>query len=166
MIKISKSRLKRHVIIIILLLVNFSIDQSSKNMVRNNIEDYQSINVIDGILTLTKVENTGAFLSLGNSLTGTWSFVLLQLLPLLSLVFGIGFLIVKKDLSSSFVVGLSLIIGGGIGNIYDRIIYGSVTDFLHIDFGIVQTGVFNVADMTIMTGMGLLLLDSYKNRKS
>ena len=60
--------------------------------------------------------------------------------------------------------GICFLIGGGIGNIYDRIVYGSVTDFFHIDFVIFKTGIFNVADMSIMTGIGLLLLQSFKQK--
>ncbi len=52
------------------------------------------------------------------------------------------------------------LIGGGIGNIYDRIVYGSVTDFLHMDFVLFRTGIFNLADVSIMVGIGLLLLQN------
>jgi signal peptidase II len=68
-------------------------------------------------------------------------------------------------MSNYKLVGIIFIIGGGVGNLYDRIIHGSVTDFMHIDFVIFQTGVFNVADMSIMAGMGLILLDAYLTGK-
>ena len=49
---------------------------------------------------------------------------------------------------------------------YDRILYGQVTDFFHIDFGgIFKTGIFNMADVSVMVGMGLILLASFLNRK-
>ena len=47
---------------------------------------------------------------------------------------------------------------------YDRIIYGSVTDFLHIDFVIFQTGIFNLADVSIMAGMFLILIQSFRKK--
>ena len=56
------------------------------------------------------------------------------------------------------------IIGGGIGNIYDRFVYGSVTDFFHIDFVIFQTGIFNMADVSVMVGMFILLGEFYLKR--
>jgi len=62
------------------------------------------------------------------------------------------------------VVGMCFLIGGGIGNIADRMIYGSVTDFLHLTFGALQTGIFNMADVSIMMGILLILLDSCYNR--
>jgi signal peptidase II len=57
------------------------------------------------------------------------------------------------------------VVGGGIGNIYDRIAHGSVTDFMHLRFGALQTGIFNVADVSIMIGVGLILLDTWVKKK-
>ena len=62
-------------------------------------------------------------------------------------------------------VGIIFCIGGGLGNLYDRIVHGSVTDFLHIKFGSLQTGIFNAADVSIMVGFGLILLDAFLKRK-
>ena len=59
---------------------------------------------------------------------------------------------------------IGFIIGGGIGNIYDRFVYGSVTDFFHIDFVIFQTGIFNMADVSVMVGMFILLGEFYLKR--
>ena len=61
-------------------------------------------------------------------------------------------------------VALGFAIGGGIGNIYDRVVHGSVTDFLHIDLVIFQTGIFNMADVSLMVGMGLFLIQSFWHR--
>ena len=60
----------------------------------------------------------------------------------------------------AMLAGFCFVIGGGIGNVFDRIAYGSVTDFLHVKFGIFQTGIFNVADLSIMTGVVIILLQS------
>jgi signal peptidase II len=62
--------------------------------------------------------------------------------------------------------GFCFVIGGGIGNVFDRIVYGSVTDFLHINFGFFQTGIFNLADLSIMTGVFIILLQSLFKRKA
>ena len=58
-------------------------------------------------------------------------------------------------------IGLCFVIGGGVGNLLDRIVYGSVTDFLYLKFGIFQTGIFNMADVSIMTGMFLVFLQFF-----
>ena len=59
------------------------------------------------------------------------------------------------------ILGICFVVGGGFGNIYDRLVYGSVTDFLQMNFVIVQTGIFNMADVSIMAGMFMILLEAY-----
>lgn len=59
-------------------------------------------------------------------------------------------------------IALSLAVGGGIGNLIDRIAFGSVTDFLNFGIGQVRTGIFNVADMAIMAGLFLFLYAAMK----
>jgi signal peptidase II len=94
-----------------------------------------------------------------------WKTILLAIFPILILGLGIMYLFLKKGLSNLSVLGICLLLGGGIGNIYDRIIYGSVTDFLHADLIIFQTGIFNIADMSIMTGIGLIIFEMVLKRK-
>jgi signal peptidase II len=60
-------------------------------------------------------------------------------------------------------IGWCFVIGGGTGNLYDRIIHGSVTDFLHLDLRLFQTGIFNMADVSIMTGMFIIILGQLNN---
>ncbi|MCY1383789.1 Lipoprotein signal peptidase [compost metagenome] len=57
--------------------------------------------------------------------------------------------------------GICCLIGGGIGNVYDRIVYGSVTDFMHIDFVLFKTGIFNIADISIMTGVSIMFVHTF-----
>lgn len=154
----------RTVIILIILLSNVGCDQISKTIVRKNIEYHENIELISNHFTLTKVENSGAFLSLGTSLPAPVKLIFLNIIPLIALLAGIAFLIFKTNLPKVSVIGLCFIIGGGLGNIYDRILYGSVTDFLHIDFIIFQTGIFNMADVSIMFGMFLLIIQSFTKK--
>lgn len=147
-----------------ILAVNIGCDQISKSIVRNRIEDYERISVVDNFVTLMRVENEGAFLSLGDSLPKVVRFIFLSLFPLAILGFGIGYLFTKKNLSKAMILGFAFVIGGGIGNLYDRLVYGSVTDFVHIDFVIFQTGIFNMADVSIMTGMAIVIIDSFRSR--
>jgi signal peptidase II len=86
-------------------------------------------------------------------------------LPLLAILGALVYIIINTKLTKYTLLGIILIIGGGVGNLYDRMIHGSVTDFMHIDFIIFQTGVFNVADMSIMAGMFIILINSYLKRK-
>ncbi|WP_231459053.1 MULTISPECIES: signal peptidase II [unclassified Pedobacter] len=150
----------RLVLLTILLLLNIGCDQISKNIARNNISEYEHISIIKDTFTLTKVENSGAFLSLGDQMPYIFRLIILTGLPLLFLGYGMFYLYSKPKLPTSFQIALCFLIGGGIGNLYDRIKYGSVTDFMHLDFKIFETGVFNFADISIMIGVGILLIQS------
>jgi len=153
------------VLILVIVMFNVGCDQITKSIVRNHVQSNANIKVISNQITLTNVENSGAFLSVGDSLHSGIKFVLLLLLPLAVLLMGVYFVMTRKNLSSLLTFGICCVIGGGAGNLYDRIIYGSVTDFLHIDFVIFQTGVFNAADLSIMLGMLLIMIDSFSRRK-
>ncbi|UKT64036.1 signal peptidase II [Pedobacter mucosus] len=151
-------------ILVFLLLLNIGCDQISKHIVRNNISEYEHISVIKDTFTLTKVENSGAFLSLGDQMPYIFRLIILSGLPTIFLGYGLYFLFFKRNLPVSMQIALCFLIGGGIGNLYDRIMHGSVTDFMHIDFKIFQTGVFNFADISIMIGVGILLIQSIKSK--
>lgn len=144
--------------LIIFLILNIALDQISKFIVRLEISDYEHIALIKNIFTLTRVENSGAFLSLGDNMPYIFRLIILTGLPLLFLGYGLYYLFSKPNLPGSMQIALCFLIGGGIGNLYDRIVHGSVTDFMHLDFHIFQTGVFNFADISIMIGVGILLL--------
>ena len=155
-----------HILIILLILVvNIGCDQVSKKIVRQHVDYNEKISLISDHFTLTKIENTGAFLSMGDSLPQFLSLLVLIILPLLALVGALAYLFLKKGLSKYKIVGIGFVVSGGIGNIFDRIMYGSVTDFLHIDFGLFQTGIFNMADLSIMTGAFILLFETFVNKR-
>jgi signal peptidase II len=161
----NSKHILRTVGIVLILLLNIGCDQISKGLVRRRIGYNETINLIDDHLILTKVENTGAFLSLGSGLPDFVKFVLLSGIPLFVLAFGLVYLFTRKHLSLTSRFALSFAIGGGIGNIHDRIMYGSVTDFLHINLGIFQTGIFNMADVSIMVGMLLFMAQSFRQTR-
>jgi signal peptidase II len=156
--------LMRSALIFLLLILNIGCDQISKVVVRQAIGENERIQ-INNFVTLLKVENTGAFLSLGNSLTEPMRILLLAVIPSFALIFGLWYLFRKTEMAKSMLTGLCFMIGGGIGNLYDRIAYGSVTDFLHIDFVIFETGIFNLADVSIMIGVAILLISSYHHTR-
>lgn len=152
-------------VLLLLLTLNFGCDQISKKIVRTEISNYEHISIIKDRFTLTKVENSGAFLSLGDNMPYIFRLIILTGLPLLFLGYGLYFLFAKRNLPMSMQIALCFLIGGGIGNLYDRIVHGSVTDFMHMDFYIFQTGVFNFADISIMIGVGILLFQSIRSNR-
>ena len=148
----------RTLIILLFLALNIGCDQVSKSIVRKKVSVFDQINLWNNHLHIVKVENTGAFLSAGDSLSKPTKMIFLNLLPLAAVIFGLVFMLTKTDLSPLTLFGVILVVGGGIGNLYDRIVHGSVTDFLHLKFGVFQTGIFNVADMSITAGVLVILV--------
>ena len=164
---ITKEQPLKFILLLLIVLLNVGCDQVSKTVVRQKIDYNENISLLKNHVTLTKVENTGAFLSAGDNLPESVRFILLSLLPILVLAYGLYYLFTQHNLPRVLQLGISFLIGGGIGNIYDRIKFGSVTDFLHIDFVLFRTGIFNFADVSIMIGIGILVVHSFfLNRKS
>ena len=156
---------KRNISISIIIALSIFLDQISKISIRNNVEQYSDIKLIGEYFILTNVENSGAFLGMGSGFSPIMKSVFLIILPIIVLISIIIYVYRDKEIDKVSLIGFSIIIGGGIGNIFDRIIYGSVTDFLFIDLGgIFKTGIFNIADLAVTTGMILILLMSFKNK--
>ncbi|GBD90122.1 lipoprotein signal peptidase [bacterium BMS3Abin04] len=152
----------RIVVFLLLIVINIGCDQITKSIVRENVKYNAHIQLVGNNFILTKVQNTGAFLSLGSTLNPVLRDILLLAFPAFIIAVLLVWVFIKNKLRMDILIGLSFIIGGGIGNIADRILYGSVTDFLHINLGgIFRTGIFNMADVSVMVGMFLLLIGSY-----
>jgi signal peptidase II len=156
----------RTILLLLLVLINVGCDQVSKRIVREKIDYYEEIKIVDRYFVLTKVENSGAFLSLCNNLPGIVKIIFLSILTALILLFGLYYLIQQDKNSAWLSVGIAFALGGGIGNLYDRILYGSVTDFMHIDYLFIKTGIFNMADVSIMTGMILIIIGFWAQTKN
>jgi len=152
-------------LILVVLASNVGCDQVSKAIARNSLSKNQTVSLVNDHIKLMKVENKGAFLSIGSALPVFMRIVLLNVLPLVVLVLAALYVFTKPNLSRITTIGTCFVIGGGLGNIYDRLVYGSVTDFLHIDFVIFRTGVFNLADVSIMVGAFVIVLDVLRQRK-
>ena len=156
----------RAVVILLILSVTVGCDQISKKIVREKVADFQTITVIKNHFTIEKVENTGAFLSMGDSASGAMRIIFLNVIPLLLILASLVYILVKVNLNRTTLLAIILMIGGGLGNIYDRIAHGSVTDFLYINLGgVFHTGIFNVADMCITAGISIILLQSWFKKK-
>ena len=116
---------------------------------------------------MMNVENTGAFLGMGSELNETLRIILLLILPILVLGFVLRYVFKDKSLDNWSLFAFASIIGGGIANVFDRIAFGKVTDFLFINLGgVFRTGVFNLADLSVTTGMIILVIASFKKKKT
>ncbi|MGJ8591932.1 MAG: signal peptidase II [Aquaticitalea sp.] len=158
-------KLSRNLSIIILIVANIAIDQISKAIVRVEVAKSEIIQIVGDTFILTNVENKGAFLGMGSDLSDTSRLLFLLILPILVLGYVIYYIVKNKELDRMSLIAFCCIIGGGIANVYDRVVYGSVTDFFHIDFGgWLKTGIFNVADMSVSAGMIMLLIASFTSK--
>jgi len=158
---------KRNIYIISTIVITIALDQISKIWVRANITKGSVTDIIDRYFTLHHVENEGAFLGMGSDLNDTLRVVLLLVLPIVVLGFVLRYVFKDKTLDNWSLFAFSSIIGGGIANVFDRIAFGKVTDFWHIDFGgVFRTGIFNIADLSVTTGMIMLVIASFKKKKA
>ena len=151
--------------IIALVLLNIGCDQISKEVVRTHVESRDYIELVTDHLILTNVENTGAMLGFGADFPPIVKIILLQILPVSVLIVLLYRLLTKKTIGTWLVIAFAFVIGGGIGNLIDRIAYGSVTDFFQIRLGFLKTGIFNMADVAITLGVVLILLLSLFSKK-
>lgn len=158
---------KRTLLILVLVILNIGLDQFSKFQVRERVVPGSRTEIIGKQLQLMNVENSGAFLSMGSDSNPTVKLIFLLIVPVIVLGVVLYYVITDKTLDKKSIIGFSCIAGGGIANVYDRLLYGSVTDFLYMDFGgVFKTGVFNTADMSVTSGMILLLMSSFIKRPS
>ena len=151
--------LKRNLFITILIVINIAVDQISKVWVRANFEYREIKSLIGDNFIMQYVENKGAFLGMGSDMNPTLKLIFLLILPTLVLGYVVYYIIKTKELDRLSLIAFCCIIGGGIANVFDRIVYGQVTDFFFIDLGgVFKTGIFNFADLSVTTGMIMLLL--------
>lgn len=138
---------------VVIIFLVFSVDQISKLIISNNINLNGSITVIKDFFNLTYVKNKGAAFGIFSSYTFIISIV--SVLILLYLLYEL-FKSKKSDTLSS--ISLSFIIGGLLGNLYDRVFLGCVRDFF--DFTIFNRGfaIFNVGDTFIVIGCILYII--------
>lgn len=151
--------------IILLVLLNIGCDQISKEVVRKKVNSKDYIELIDEHFILTNIENKGAMLGFGENFSPLVKIIFLQGLPLVVLLILLYRTLTKTDLNNWLIAAFAFVIGGGIGNLIDRIYYGSVTDFFQIRLGLLKTGIFNMADVSVTFGVLLILFLSLTNRK-
>lgn len=136
-------------------------DQLSKQLVVHHLQWQHGLEIIPGFFSLTLVHNTGAAWGMFKD-HALW----LTLLAVAALVF---LCIARRHFTYVGLVpriALGLLLGGIIGNLTDRLLFGYVIDFLSFHINQYQWPVFNIADSAICTGVGLYFLDSLKRGKA
>lgn len=142
-------------------------DRVTKEFAKTHLQGSESMSYFHDTFRLMYVENTGAALSIGDTLPKTVSFWLLSMLPLFFLcVVAIYSIKHLAQMGTMKILSLSMIFSGGIGNIIDRIVFDRhVTDFMNMGIGDIRTGIFNVADVFVTSGViGLLIFFKDNNK--
>lgn len=135
------------------------LDRLSKLAVQKRILLHDSISIIPGFFRITHVENRGAAFGLFADSPSEWKIAILVLFSLIALVIVSALLWKNSHVMTTTGVGLALILGGAIGNLWDRLFSGHVVDFLLFYVGQYQWPAFNVADSAIVIGAGLLVFE-------
>lgn len=159
--------------VVVALLVIF--DRITKLWIEHNVSPYDVIPVIPGIFNIVHAENPGAAFSiLAEAAPMIRKLVLIGLSTFVLAI--VGVLLWRAPSSSKFAeatasdkwmrIGLTLVFGGALGNLIDRIFRGTVTDFIQVFIGSYEFPSFNVADSAITIGACLLVIDLLKNRKA
>lgn len=135
------------------------LDYITKRIVSGNMLLYQSIPVIKGVFNITYVKNTGA--SFGMMAGARWFFVAVTVFLIAAVIY---YAVKNKITDKLFLVSASFVVGGGIGNLIDRIATGAVVDFF--DFCLINFAIFNVADCFVVVGVILMAIYYIKEEKT
>ncbi len=136
-------------------------DQVTKLIVAKSIPLYDSVNVIPGFFRISHVLNRGAAFSMFAESRSPLAPLGLLLFSLIVMSVITVILLKARKIFSRTHVGLALILGGALGNFMDRLLLGSVIDFLAFRVGSYHWPDFNLADSAIVVGSGLLLVDVF-----
>jgi signal peptidase II len=135
------------------------VDRASKWLVAENVGLHDSLTLIPGFLRLTHVENRGAAFGLFSDSSSEWKVAVLILCSLVALAVVSALLWKNSHAMTVTGIGLALIMGGALGNLWDRLLEGHVTDFLDFSLGGYHWPAFNVADSAIVMGALLLVTE-------
>ena len=135
------------------------LDQVVKALVRSRLDLYESVVIVPGMLSLTRVHNTGAAFGLMNAMDFPYKTLVVGLIATAALS-GLAFYAATLDPAQYLSrLGLAFIIGGAAGNLIDRIAFGYVLDFVDAYYQNWHFWAFNVADAAITLGVALMILD-------
>jgi len=149
--------MRRFHLLIALLVV--ALDRATKWMIAKDISLHGYRQVIPGFFRITHIENRGAAFGLFADSPAQWKIGMLVLFSVIALVVVSALLWRNSHAMTSTGIGLALILGGAVGNLWDRLLNGRVVDFLLFYVGPYQWPAFNVADSAIVCGAGLLVVE-------
>jgi signal peptidase II len=135
------------------------LDRLSKWLVETRLDLHDTVNLIPGFFRVTHVQNKGAAFGLFAETTSEWRVTILVMFSVVALIVVAGLLWKNHHSMVTTGIGLSLILGGAVGNLWDRLVAGHVVDFLDFYVGTYHWPAFNVADSAIVSGALLLIAE-------
>jgi signal peptidase II len=154
----------RRIALLGLVAMTVGCDRVSKHFAAASLAGEPRQSFLGDTVRLEYTENAGAFLGLGDN----WS----PAAQTAVFVIGTGLILcgmvaaaLRFRLSGPALVGLALYLSGGASNLVDRVVRGSVIDFMNVGVGPVRTGIFNVADVAILAGVGIFVFTHGKSRQ-
>lgn len=149
----NRIKQKRKILPLIILLITIGTDQYTKLLARSILEPSGEISFFYNFISFSLIKNHGGFLGIVSQLPERIQFFLLNICVSLLLLCCLVYLFVYKNSTTRYDILLAAIVGGGMSNLLDRLLHnGGVTDFLSIGVGTLRTGIFNLADVYILTG--------------
>jgi signal peptidase II len=157
--------LKRLRIIFPILLLLILLDQFSKYFIKTHFFFFTKITVIKGFINIVYVKNKGVAFGFLSEVAKNIREPFLLWIPAITCLVLLIYVTVNKKLSQLEVFGFIFIIGGALGNLIDRILYGFVIDFIDCYIGKLHWPAFNLADSFITIGIILIFIDVVINRR-
>src|SRR6266581_7872081 len=155
--------IQRRLPYIVLAAATLALDRWTKALIQKRFDLNESISVIDGFFNITYVRNTGVAFGIFSSISSPAKSVLLSLFTAFAAAVVITYSVRSPARNRLLQIALSLILGGALGNLYDRLAYGYVVDFLEFYVRTYHWPSFNVADSAISIGVILLALEILRN---
>ncbi|HET9180874.1 MAG TPA: signal peptidase II [Candidatus Angelobacter sp.] len=149
---------KYHILIASLVVI---LDRLTKWIIAQNIMPNDSVDVIPGLFRLTHVQNQGAAFGLFSDSPSEWKVAMLILFSVAALAVVSTLLWKNGNAMNTTAIALSLVFGGALGNLWDRVASGRVIDFLDFYIGRHHWPAFNIADSAIVVGALLLLSEIF-----
>ena len=157
-------RIAMHLLLLVAVIATIGCDQVTKRMATSSLAGTSGRTYLGGVVRMAYTENTGGFLGLGGDLppaartaifTGATGLMLLGMMAIA----------IRERLQGWALLGATLFVAGGASNWMDRLANGRVVDFLNVGIGPVRTGIFNVADMALMLGGGMLFIFEFRRHR-
>jgi signal peptidase II len=140
-------------------------DQVTKMIAQYHLQGHASQTFLNGFFAFVYAENTGTMLGIGSDLPQNMRFVLFVLLVGFFLL-AVFLAVLLKPLKHLTVISISLVVGGGVSNLIDRVLYdGAVIDFMLFKMGSFESGIFNGADLEIISGICMMCFIFMRKRE-